>query len=151
MGRLRIPDSWRIVRDKEDGRLLCIQPTAQPSYSRKSRYEVIGNLEAEEDAIQFLQYKELGLNCDAIAFLLIEHQLHKTGENQKDLDMEQVENMSQRVRRERGRECFGGCQSMERKGACAICYSDLRDTWKLCATIKILSEMQAITEGRNPH
>ena len=95
MGRLRIPDSWRIVRDKADGRLLCIQPTAQPSYSRKSRYEVIGNLEAEEDAIQFLQYKELSLNCDAIAFLLIEHQLHKTGDNQKDLDMEQVERMSQ--------------------------------------------------------
>jgi len=58
VGRLRIPDSWRIVRDKADGRLLCIQPTAQPSYSRKSRYEVIGNLEAEEDYQEFIKLKK---------------------------------------------------------------------------------------------
>lgn len=148
MGRLRSPDTWCIVKDKESGHILCVQPTAEPSYNNKTRYEVLGNLTEEEDATQFLQYKRLDMNCDAIAYLQQEHAIHHSVDKIDDIDMAELESMSERVRESTGRACFGHCKSLEKNPACATCYANIPDTWNLCAIIQVLRGEKARRSDR---
>lgn len=145
MGRSAVPESWRIFRDKETGQIYCVEPTKEPSYGRKKKYELLGSLNEKKDAEQFCEYKKLGLSADAIAYLEMEHRLHDEFHGtENNIDAEQLYKMSEAVQEETGRPCFGKCRSMEHEAqACFLCYQNMQQTiWTQCATVKILLEMK---------
>ncbi len=151
VGNQRTPDtgsrsgrkcSWCIVRDKETGQLLCVEPTSQPSYSVTKRYEILGFLNEPEDAVQFIQFKELDAPCDSLAYLQVNREVQLEPEKFRKVDTEELQALCDKVRTSTGRTCFGYCQSEDGATACGICYTDLHDTWHLCAII------QSILEGK---
>ena len=142
-GRNRIPDTWCVVKDVEDGQLFAVEPTSQPSYFSGTRYQLCGRFSDKEDAEQFILFKRMGTACDRLAYLEKAYSMRDKADVLPSVDIAGLKEKCDAMRTSTGRTCFGKCRSLDGKPACAICYSDLPKTWELCATTSILAQLLA--------
>lgn len=132
-------DGWKVACVKKTGELVPYQPLKKQAKPTGS--VVVASFLSEEDMLRYIQMKNLGIEVDAIAYMLKEHEYLDEPKERLQKALADLEDSVAQVKKESARECFGNCQSMEQRTACAICFRDLHDTWELCATIKAIDNV----------
>ena len=138
MGRKRMPDTFCVVEDIKTGELFCAEPTSQPSFFSSSNMRLIGRMTDQSDAKEFIKFRELGITCDKIAYLQIEHLIRDNPLAYQSVELQVLDEMCKKAQADTGRSCFGHCHSLEESPPCALCYSDINKTWRLCAPVDAL-------------
>lgn len=132
-------DGWKVACVEKTGELVPYQPLKKQAKPTGS--VVVASFLSEEDMLRYIQMKNLGIEVDAIAYMLKEHEYLDEPRERLQKALADLEDSVAQVKKESARECFGNCQSMEQRPACAICFCDLHDTWELCATIKAIDNV----------
>lgn len=132
-------DGWKVASIKKTGALVPYQPLKKQVKPTGS--VVVASFLSEDDMLRYVQMKKLGLEADAIAYMLKEHEYLGTPKERLQQALIDLEDSVAQVKKESARECFGNCQSMEQRTACSICFRDLHQTWDLCATIKAIDSV----------
>lgn len=142
---------WKIARDKITGEVFYYQhPTGMRwseydnSTAARARYQIIAEMDREEDAAMFLKYLKLGIETDAIHFLQIEHYITSAYFNKASIPDESLSELDPQIQKfqmETGRACFGQCGSIDGKRSCKECYNDLPTTWLMCAQITCVNSI----------
>lgn len=133
---IEITTKWHVVKDSESGELMLYSHTRFSSSPLPKGFCEVAILRSEEDAKQFIEFKNMGLSADYIDFIQTEHNVK--GRSIKRESLDGIANNVDEIKKTTGRDCFGNCHSGEKPTAsCQICHSDLHDTWKLCALLKI--------------
>ena len=133
---------WKILQNKDSHELIFISPSATGAspLSRKDiqQYDEVGFLRDANDAASFLEFKEMDMRPDAIAFLKCEHDVNERLAGGASFDREILSKLIADMRKDTGRTCFGTCRSYEKEKACETCFLNKQQTWILCATAKCL-------------
>lgn len=133
---MEIVTKWHVIEDSKAGDLMLYSHSRFSSAPLPKGFHEIANLKKKEDAEQFIEFKTMRLRADYIDFIQTEHNVG--GHSIKRENLEKISGNVDEIRKKTGRDCFGNCQSGEMSStSCQICHSDLPDTWKLCALLKI--------------
>ncbi len=132
-------EGWKIAAIKKTGELIPYQPLKKQARPRRS--VVVASFLSEDDMLQYMQMKKMGVEADGIAYIAKEHEYLAFPNERLSKALDDLAEKVEQVKKDSSRECFGNCQSLEHRKACSICFRDLHETWELCATIKAIQSV----------
>ena len=110
---------WKILQNKDSHELIFISPSATGasplSQKDSQQYDEVGFLRDANDAASFLEFKEMDMRPDGIAFLKCEHDVNERLAGGASFDREILSKLIADVRKDTGRTCFGTCRSYEKE------------------------------------
>lgn len=140
-------EHWLVVHDRKTNEYTYINEKKSSFTTDRvkfnTRYEVIAKVPSENDAVIFTRVKCLGIPIDAIEFYKTFFSVIKlyAGGETEDIDIDELENIIQNIKKEHSANCFGSCKSVDVNKDCALCYAIQPERWRMCACTKIICDI----------